>query len=116
MVSGFIRTDGPGISFNGAWAQNIDQHEMFIDFMGDRGGIRLMYGGHFTYYTAEEGILLSLKPDYPIPDMYAREDRRFIEALRKGLKTRNHIDGVLESARLPDAIYESAEKQAEVVL
>ena len=116
MVTGFIRTSGPSISFNGAWAQNIDEREMFIDFMGDRGGIRLDYGKSFTFYTADNGLLQSVKPDYHIPDMYEREDLRFIEAARKGLKTRSYIDEVLESARLLDAIYESAEKQAEIVL
>jgi predicted dehydrogenase len=114
MVTGFIRTSGASVSFNGAWAQNIDQNEMFIDFMGDKGGIRLMYGRDFTFYTAENGILQSVKPDYNIPNMYEREDLRFIEAVRKGLKTRSHIDRVLESARLLDAIYESADKQAEI--
>jgi predicted dehydrogenase len=114
MVTGFIRTSGASISFNGAWAQNIDQREMFIDFMGDKGGIRLDYGKQFSLYTTENGVLQSVKPDYKIPDMYEREDTRFIEAVRKGLKTRSHIDEVLESARLLDAIYESADKQAEV--
>jgi predicted dehydrogenase len=116
MVTGFVRTSGPSISFNGAWAQNIDEREMFVDFMGDKGGIRLTYGKGFTFYTAENGLLQSLKPDYNIPNMYAREDLRFIEAARKGLKTRSYIDEVLESARLLDAIYESAEKQKEIIL
>jgi predicted dehydrogenase len=116
MVTGFIRTSGASISFNGAWAQNIDQNEMFVDFMGDKGGIRLMYGKDFTFYTAQDGVLQSVKPDYRIPNMYQREDLRFIEAVRKGLKTRSHINAVLESARLLDAIYESAEKEAEIRL
>jgi predicted dehydrogenase len=46
--------------------------------------------------------------------MYEREDLRFIEAVKKGLKTRSHIDNVLESARLLDAIYESAGKGEEI--
>jgi len=116
MVTGFIRTSGASISFNGAWAQNIDENEMFIDFMGDKGGIRLNYGKGFTFYTADNGVLESIRPDYNIPDMYEKEDIRFIEAARKGLKTRSHIDKVLESARLLDAIYESAEKQTEIKL
>ncbi|MCL2880891.1 MAG: Gfo/Idh/MocA family oxidoreductase [Treponema sp.] len=117
MVTGFIRTSGPSISFNGAWAQNIDEENgMFIDFMGDKGGIRLMYGSDFTLYTTEGGYLQSVKPDYKIPNMYLREDIRFIEAVRKGLKTRSNIERVLESARLLDAIYTSAEKRAEIVL
>jgi predicted dehydrogenase len=116
MVTGFIRTSGASISFNGAWAQNIDQGEMFIDFMGDKGGIRHIYGQGFTFYTVQDGVLQSVKPDYQIPNMYRREDERFIEAVRQGLKTRSHIGEVLESARLLDAIYDSAEKEAEIVL
>jgi predicted dehydrogenase len=114
MVSGLIRTSGASISFNGAWAQNIDVNEPFIDFMGDKGGIRLQYCGYFTFYTIENGTLLTVKPDYTIPDMYAREDARFIEAVQKGIKTRRHIDRVLESVRLLDAIYESAGKQVQI--
>jgi predicted dehydrogenase len=114
MVTGYIRTSGASISFNGAWAQNINENEMFIDFMGDKGGVRLQYGKHFTFYTAEDGTLQLVKPDYNIPDMYAREDERFIEAISRGIKTRSHIDNVLESARLLDAIYESTDKNAEV--
>jgi predicted dehydrogenase len=116
MVSGFIRTGGPSISFNGAWAQNIDQQESFIDFMGDKGGIRLQYCAGFTFYTSEGGTLQSIKPDYDIPNMYEREDAAFIDAVRRGVKTRSHIDNVLESARLLDAIYESADKLAEIRL
>ena len=48
-VTGMIRTEGPVITFNGAWAQNIDQQEMYIDFMGDKGGIRLSYGSTFEF-------------------------------------------------------------------
>jgi len=117
MVSGFIRTSGPTINFNGAWAQNIDEpNGMFIDFMGDKGGIRLNYGNDFTFYTTEGGFLQTVKPDYKIPNMYQREDIRFIKAARKGIKTRSNVAEVLESARLLDAIYTSAGKKAEIVL
>ena len=47
FISGFVRTDKASISFNGAWAQNIDQRDMYIDFLGDKGGVRLTYGGQF---------------------------------------------------------------------
>ena len=35
-ITGMIRTEGPVITFNGAWAQNIGEREMYIDFMGDK--------------------------------------------------------------------------------
>ena len=40
-VTGMVRTTGPVITLNGAWAQNIGDEEMYIDFMGDKAGIRL---------------------------------------------------------------------------
>ena len=43
-VTALIRTDGPTFTMHGAWAQNIGESETFIDFMGDKGGIRLQYG------------------------------------------------------------------------
>ena len=30
-ITGYVRTDSASISFNGAWAQNIGENEMFID-------------------------------------------------------------------------------------
>ena len=56
-ITGMIRTDGPIITFNGAWAQNIGEDEMFIDFVGTKGGIRLQYGSDFTMYSTKNGML-----------------------------------------------------------
>ena len=42
-VTALIRTSGPVITVNGAWAQNIGEEDRYIDFMGDKGGIRLQY-------------------------------------------------------------------------
>ena len=45
-VTGFIRTDKATISLNGSWAENInDPASTFIEFIGDKGGIKLTYGG-----------------------------------------------------------------------
>ncbi len=112
FVTGYVRTDKASISFNGAWAQNIGENDMFIDFLGDKGGARLSYGGKFTYYSGE--TLEVVKPEYDIPGMYACEDKAFIESITTGEKTRNHIDRILESARLLDLLYASADKHAEI--
>ena len=48
-VTAFIRTEGPIISLEGAWARNIEP-ENYIDFIGTEGGIRLVYGGGFSEY------------------------------------------------------------------
>ncbi len=114
FITGHIRTDKASISFNGAWAQNINQNEMFIDFMGDKCGARLTYGGKFEVYKAD--TLETVNPEYDIPDMYLREDMAFIESFKTGVKDRNNIDNILESAKLLDTLYQSAEKKGEIVL
>lgn len=113
-IAGHVRTDKASISFNGAWAQNINHNEMFIDFLGDKAGARLTYGGKFEIYDG--ATLETIAPEYDIPDMYFREDEAFLESIDTGVKNRNHIDNILESAKLLDALYQSAEKKQEVVL
>ncbi len=112
FITGYIRTDKASISFNGAWAQNIDAGEMYIDFLGDKGGARLSYGGKFTYYNGE--TLESYEPEYEIPNMYLCEDQAFIESITTGVKNRNNIAYILESAKLLDYLYESASKKSEI--
>ena len=114
FVTGYIRTDKASISFNGAWAQNIQQSEMYIDFMGDKAGARLTYGGKFTLYKGD--TLETITPEYDIPNMYLQEDADFIKSIISGEKNRNHIDNILESAKLLDRLYASAEKKGEIAL
>lgn len=114
FITGYVRTDKASISFNGAWAQNLDKGEMFIDFLGDKRGARLQYGGHFEVYDAE--TLETVHPDYEIPNMYLKEDRAFVESFSTGVKCRSNIDNVLESAKLLDTLYQSAEKRQEIQL
>jgi predicted dehydrogenase len=114
FISGYIRTDKASISFNGAWAQNIDKNEMFIDFLGDKCGARLSYGGKFEIYDG--ATLETIAPDYDIPNMYLREDEAFLESIETGVKNRNHIVNILESAKLLETLYQSAEKKGEIVL
>ena len=114
MVTGFIRTSGSSISFNGAWAQNIGKGEAFIDFMGDKGGARLDYGRRFTFWSGD--TLESFEPEYDIPNMYVREDEAFFESCKLGEKNRSHIDNILNSMRLLDTLYQSAERGEEIRL
>ena len=85
---------------------------MFIDFCGDKCGARLSYGGKFEIYDGE--TLETIKPEYDMPPSDVVEDIAFIESLYTGEKTRCHIDNVLESAKLMDALYLSSEKKKEV--
>jgi predicted dehydrogenase len=114
FITGHIRTDKATISFNGAWAQNIKHDDMFIDFMGDKGGARLIYGKKFEFY---DGTTLETEaPEYDIPGMYLREDNAFIESLTSGIKDRNNIENILESAKLLDYLYKSADIKEEIKL
>ena len=114
LVTGHVRTDKASISFNGAWAQNIDKNEMFIDFLGDKAGARLTYGGKFEIYDGQ--TLQTIRPEYDIPDMYALEDEAFIGSVKTGVKNRSNIDRVLNSMLLLDTLYRSAEEKREIVL
>lgn len=113
-ISGYIRTDKASVDFNGAWAQNVKKDEMFIDFLGDKGGARLYYGDKFEFCDAK--TLVAYTPEYDIPNMYEREDEAFIKAVESGVKDKNNIDGVLESMKLLDALYKSAELKKEIDL
>ena len=113
-VTGMIRTTGPVVTFNGAWAQNIGEDEMFVDFMGDKGGVRLHYGKDFEWWTVEDGTLMKKQPLYKIPDMYQKEDEAFLAAIETGEHTKTHIDNILESAKLLQALYDSAEQKKEL--
>ena len=114
LISGHIRTDKASISFNGAWAQNIDKNEMFIDLLGDKCGARLTYGGKFELTDGQ--TLQTETPEYDIPNMYLCENKAFIESITTGEKNRCHIDRILESAKLLDVLYASAEKKEEIKL
>lgn len=113
-ITGYIRTDKSSISFNGAWAQNIFENEMYIDFMGDRAGVRLTYCKQFKLYSIKDGKLSTIQTNHEIPNMYEMENRAFLESVASGVKNRSNIDEVLESAKLLDLIYASAEKRQEI--
>ncbi len=115
-VTALIRTEGPTITLHGAWAQNIGTDEMYIDFMGDKAGIRLQYGAGFKMYTAKDGALLEITPKFTMTNMYENEINSFIECI----KTRNDnvacIDNAVITSQIMQAIYDSSEKAREIVL
>ena len=114
LVSGYVRTDKASISLNGAWAQNINIGEAFIDFLGDKKGVRLTYCGQFAVTDGE--TLETVKTEHEIPNMYLREDKDFLACIKTGEKNRNYITNILESMKLLDALYKSAELGHEVTL
>ena len=112
FITGYIRTDKASISFNGAWAQNVEKREMFVDFLGDKKGARLDYGGLFDLFDGE--TLTTTREEYDIPRHYAVEDKAFIESYKSGVKNQAYIDNILESAKVLDALYESSAKKTEI--
>lgn len=115
-ITGMIRTDGPIISFNGAWAQNIGEREMFIDFIGTKGGIRLQYGADFVLYSTKNGMLTKTAFELQSSDMFQNEINAFVDCIESKEKLPSHIDTNIITAQMMDAIYRSAEEHREVVL
>lgn len=115
-ITGFVRTDGPSISFNGAWAQNINHKETFIDFLGTKGGIRLNYMKNFELFVERNDKLVTLTPSFDKHDMYEMEHRAFVSDILNGSRSRSAIENLLPTAKLLDALYESAASGAECSL
>lgn len=115
-VTALIRSDGPVITVHGAWAQNIFEDEAYIDFMGTKGGIRLFYGKNFKFYTAKNGALMETTPVFRTRDHFANEIDAFVRCIQTGEKLPSHIDTVIITAKIMQAIYDSAEQHKEIVL
>ena len=111
-VTGMIRTEGPVITFNGAWAQNIGVGEMYIDFMGDKAGVRLQYGSNFTVYTDQ---LEEYTPEYEMRNHFQNEIDAFVRCIQTGEKLPSHIDTVAITAKMMQGIYDSAAQHKEIV-
>ena len=112
FVTGYVRTDKASISLNGAWAQNLDITEMYVDFLGDKKGARLNYGALIEVFDGQ--TLETEKPEYELPNMFAREERAFLDSIDTGVKSRGNIDYVLETAKLLELLYQSAEQHKEL--
>ena len=116
FATGLIRTEGPTISFNGAWAQNIFEEEMFIDFLGDKAGIRLQYGKDFTVYSTRDGKLVSETPVLESNDHYEAEIDNFLDCIRNGASSPADIDNAIITCRMMQAIYDSSQQGKEIRL
>lgn len=116
-VTAFVRTSGPTITLNGAWAQNIGVGETFIDFLGDKAGIRLQYGGDFTMWgTAGAGTFTEQKYSFGQNKMFQNEIDSFLRCIRTGEKLPSHIDKNILTSKLMQAIYDSSAQDKEIDL
>lgn len=114
FISGLIRTDKAGITFTGAWAQNVDKDEMWVDFLGDKGGIRLTYAGNFTF--TDSATLESVTPECQQNKRYLEEDKAFIQSIRDMKKNKGNVIYALETAKIMEALYASAASGKEIQL
>lgn len=93
---------------------------MYIDFMGDKGGIRLQYGKGFTYYTAKDGQLVEETPEIDTSNLFAEmfqnEINAFVRCTQTGERLPSHIDNVIKSAKIMQALYDSSDKKEEIKL
>ena len=111
FITGYLRTDKASISFNGSWAQNIGEEEAYVDFLGDKKGARLSYGGQAVIYDND---LNRTTTEIKIPDAFVCEDKAFLEATETGEHTKTYIDNILETMKLLDTLYKSAEIHEEI--
>jgi len=114
LVSGFIRTDGPSISFEGAWARNVNTNNMYIEFLGDKGGVRLNYGADFMLYTSKDGALFETKRSQQESSMFQNEINSFVDHISNDKKSRTNISNILVSQAILDAFYKSSALGTEV--
>ncbi len=115
-VTAMIRTSGPVITVNGAWAQNISEEDRYIDFLGTKAGIRLRYGKDFTVSTAENGALVSYTPEFENTDMFQNEIDSFIRCIKTGERLPSHIDTVIITSQMMQAVYDSSDAHKEITL
>ena len=114
-VTAFIRTEGPIISLEGAWAQNIEPEENYIDFIGTEGGIRLVYGGGFSEYKVASKTFISEEAEFDRGDMFLNEIQSFIHSVKTGEKIQSHIDYAILTSKIMQGIYDSSDSGKEIV-
>lgn len=114
-ITGMIRTHGPVITINGAWAQNIGQEEMYIDFIGDKGGIRLQYGQSFVIYSVKNGMLTETHVKMQAKNHFQNEIDAFIQCIKSREKLPSHIDTNILTSRIMQGLYDSAAEHKEIV-
>lgn len=114
-TTGMVRTSGPSISFSGAWAQNINETANYVEFHGNKGGIKLEYGKDFVLLTFKDKVIFETKPMYETVDMAVAMMDEFLVSITQGKKNRASITEILQVQLLLDKAYESSEKNKEVL-
>lgn len=114
-VTAIVRTTGPVITLMGAWAQNIDEAEQYVDFMGTKAGIRLNYCGGYKMYSVKNGEFVKEIHEMPGDDMFKSEISDFLDCIEKGAVSRAHIDNAVRTSKILQGAYDSSEQKKEIV-
>lgn len=114
FITGMVRTEGPTITLNGAWAQNINEAGQYIDFIGSKAGIRLKYGNGFTVYGVQAGVLVQGSPQFEQKNMFQEEIDSFLRCIKTGEKLPSHIDTVVITSKIMQALYDSSAQTKEI--
>ena len=67
-------------------------------------------------YKAEHGSLVSYTPEFNSRNHFENEIDRFVECVRSGEKLASHIDTAIITAKMMQALYDSADAHREIVL
>ena len=114
-LTAIIRTTGPVITLMGAWAQNIDESENYVDFMGTKAGIRLDYCGGYRLYSVKDGEFVKEFHGYAGDDMFKSEIGDFLDCIEKGNVSRAHIDNAVRTSKIMQGAYDSSDMKKEIV-
>lgn len=70
----------------------------------------------FTVYTTKDGELYEYTPEFETNVQIATEIDEFLDCIKSGEKLANHIDTNIITAKMMQAIYDSAEAHREIAL
>ena len=76
----------------------------------------MIYGNGFTLYGTENGALVTVKPEFNTRNHFENEINAFVDCIKTGKKLPSHIDTVIITAKMMQAIYDSSDLHKEVVL
>ena len=102
--------------YTNMWAENIGEDETYIDFIGDKAGIRLEYGEGFVIYSVKNGMLMRSEPKFRTNNFYEAEINSFVDCVINHEHNRADIDLAIGTSKIMQAIYDSSELHREVVV
>lgn len=102
------------MSFEIAWAANAEDAS-YIDFVGDKGGLRLFDGKPFLLRTEHNGSLADIQFRYPDPgNAFHLQIRKYLAACRNECPPAATGEEGLVAMKLIDAVYKSSVAGKEV--